>query len=111
MKDGVRYSGAAVLAFIITGKVFSPQYLIWLMPFIAVLEGPIARRGSWLFIAGCVATLVAPALTGSFSRTSLAVILAYNAKNAVFLALLALLTFGSPSAIGECPGRARSGEE
>src|SRR5262249_43352479 len=38
MRQGVRFSGAAILAFIIAGKVFSPQYLIWLLPFIAVLE-------------------------------------------------------------------------
>ena len=97
MIEGVRFSGAAILAFIITGKVFSPQYLIWLLPFIAVLEGPIARRGFWLFAAGCAATLIAPALTGSFARIDIAVILAYNIKNALFLALLALLTFGPPS--------------
>jgi hypothetical protein len=95
MSEGVRFSGAAMLAFVITGKVFSPQYLIWLLPFMAVLEGPIARRGFWLFASGCAATLVAPALTGSFARTDLVVILAYNIKNALFLALLAFLTFGA----------------
>jgi hypothetical protein len=110
MQDGVRYSGAAILAFIITGKVFSPQYLIWLLPFIAVLEGPIARRGTWLFTAGCAAALIAPALTGSFPRTSLAVILAYNVKNAVFLALLALLTFGRSTGDGEGRMRGRPGK-
>jgi hypothetical protein len=97
MNDGVRYSGAAILAFIITGKVFSPQYLIWLMPFIAVAEGPIARRACWLFGAGCAATLIAPALTARIPRTSGAIILAYNVKNALFLALLAVLVFGRPA--------------
>ena len=97
MSEGVRFSGAAILAFILTGKVFSPQYLIWLLPFIAVLEGPLARRGFWLFAAGCAATLIAPALTGSFPRTGSPVILAYNLKNALFLALLAILTFGPRS--------------
>src|SRR5262249_15571869 len=81
MAEGVRYSGAAILAFIVTSKVFSPQYLIWLIPFIAVLEGPIARRGCWLFAAGCAATLVAPATTNVFPRTGAWVILAYNIKN------------------------------
>jgi hypothetical protein len=94
MTEGVRSCGAAILAFIITGKVFSPQYLIWLLPFIAVVEGPVARRAFWLFNAGCAATLIAPALTGSFSRTSATVILAYNAKNALFLALLWTLALG-----------------
>ncbi len=94
MNEGVRYSGAAILAFIVTGKVFSPQYLIWLLPFIAVVEGRIARSASWLFAAGCAATLLAPALTGRFPRTSGAVILAYNVKNALFVALLAVFIFG-----------------
>lgn len=94
MAEGVRYSGAAILAFIVTAKVFSPQYLIWLIPFIAVLDGPIARRGCWLFAAGCAATLLAPATTNVFPRTSAWVILAYNIKNVLFLALLILLTFG-----------------
>src|SRR5205823_4762693 len=98
--EGVRYCGAAVLAFIITGKVFSPQYLIWMIPFIAVLEEPVARRGCWIFAAGCAAPLLAPATTGFFPRTSLWVILAYNTKNVLFLALLVLLTFGPVAAQG-----------
>jgi hypothetical protein len=103
MTEGVRYSGAAVLAFMVTAKVFSPQYLIWLIPFIAVLEGPIACRGCWLFAAGCAATLLAPATTNVFPRTSAWVILAYNIKNVLFLALLGLLTFG--------PGSLRQGRK
>jgi hypothetical protein len=94
MAEGVRYSGAAILAFIVTAKVFSPQFLIWLIPFIAVLDGPIARRGCWLFAAGCAATLLAQGTTNLFPRTSAWVILAYNLKNVLFLVLLALLTFG-----------------
>ncbi|HZW30274.1 MAG TPA: hypothetical protein VFF52_06160 [Isosphaeraceae bacterium] len=100
MTEGVRYTGAAILAFVVTSKVFSPQYLIWLIPFIAILEGPIARRGCWLFAAGCAATLLAPATTNLFPRTSAWVILAYNLKNVLFLALLGLLTFG-PGLLGQ----------
>jgi hypothetical protein len=102
MEEGVRFAGSVILAFIVTGKVFSPQYLIWLIPFIAVLEGPVARRGCWLFAAGCVATLLAPGSTGYFPRTSIWVILAYNLKNVLFLALLILLTFG-PLALKTTP--------
>ncbi len=83
MTEGVRYSGAAVLALIVTGKVFSPQYLIWMMPYIAVLEAPIARRGRRLFALVCLTTLLAG--TGLLaSRTDLSVILIYNLRN-VFL--------------------------
>jgi hypothetical protein len=96
MAEGFRYSGAAVLALVLTGKVFSPQYLLWLVPYIAVLDGPVARRGSWIFAAGCAAALLAPAAAGFLPRTSAWVILAFNLKNVLFLWLLAVLTFGEP---------------
>ena len=94
MREGVRYSGAAVLGFIVTGKVLSPQYLIWLMPYIAILEGPIAPRGRRLFAATCAATLLAPSGTNCLPRSSLWQILAYNARNVLILGLLILLVFG-----------------
>jgi hypothetical protein len=103
MTEGVRYCGAAVLAFIIMGKVFSPQYLIWLIPFVAVLEGSLARPGCWVFAASCAATLLGPGSVAYFPRTSIWVILAYNVKNALFLALFILMTFGPR---GDGPGRA-----
>ena len=104
MTDVVRYSGAAILAFIITGKVFSTQFLIWLMPFIAVLDRPVAQhRPSWIFTAGCLAALLAPGLTSLFPRTDAWVILAYNVKNGLFVWLLAVLIFG-PQNVGHCGG-------
>ena len=104
MGEVVRYSGAAVLAFIVAGKVFSPQYLIWLLPYIAVLEGPIAPRGHRLFVATCVATLLAPAALNYLPRTSLWVILAYNARNLLIVWLLILLC-SAPEPNGPTTGR------
>jgi hypothetical protein len=97
MRETVRYTGAAVLALVVTGKAFSPQYLIWLLPYVAVLEGPVARRGRWLFAAVCAATVLAPAGARFLPRTSLWVILAYNLRNVLIVWLFFVLVFG-PSA-------------
>ena len=94
LRDGIRYQGAAVLAFIAAGKVFSPQFLIWLIPYLAVLAGPVARRARWLFVATCATTLLAPGLFRFVPRTSLWVILAYNGRNVLVVWLLIWLVWG-----------------
>lgn len=43
----VRYSALVILAFIVPNKVLSPQYFVWLIPFIPLLVG----RSRWLIMA------------------------------------------------------------
>jgi len=49
---------AALMLACTTFKVLSPQYLIWLPPFLAVLRGPGASRIRAAFLAACVLTSV-----------------------------------------------------
>ncbi len=56
--DGLRLAGAAVLAFSVTGKVISPQYLIWVYPFVAAIDGPSGRVGRPIFLVASVLTLI-----------------------------------------------------
>lgn len=107
--DDLRFGAAALLAFAIMGKVLSPQYLIWLIPFFAAIDGPVGRWGRPLFALGCLlTTLIYPVLFKSLLASSGGAILLLNARNAVLLALLGLLAFG-PAAPPEPPPRQPAG--
>jgi hypothetical protein len=95
MKDGVKYAAAAMLTLVITGKIFSPQYVIWLVPFIIVLGGRIGRIARPFFLFICLATT---ALYPWFDRAVLnfepwAIVL-LNLRNFMLVGLLVLLLFG-----------------
>ena len=42
--DPLRWPAAATLGFLCFGKVLSPQYLLWFLPFAVALEGRLGRR-------------------------------------------------------------------
>ena len=92
-----RSIAAAMFALLITAKVLSPQFLIWPIPFLAVLEGPPGGRARWLFLPCCLATtLIFPFFYFSdlltFAPWAIALL---NVRNALLIALFAVLTFGA----------------
>jgi hypothetical protein len=98
--DGLRFSTAAILAFILLGKVLSPQYLIWLFPFVSVLDGFTGNLARKLFLLSCLSTaLIYP---GPGFRLVLdhqaGAILLLSLRNALLLWLLQVLVFGSERA-------------
>ena len=52
----VRYAAACVCAFVALGKVLSPQFLIWLIPLVALVRGARGAAASALLVAGLVLT-------------------------------------------------------
>jgi len=94
----LRYAGAALLAFSIMGKVSSPQYMLWLVPFLAATEGRAGRVARPLFAACCLATTVVyPLEFGALMNFKSRAIACLEVRTVLMLALLAWLTFGPPS--------------
>jgi hypothetical protein len=92
MADGVRYAGAAILAFIITGKVLSPQFMVWLFPFTSVLGGDRGVRARRIFLLCCIiTTLIYPiGALGLVLNHNLGGIVLLNFRNALLIYLLVL---------------------
>lgn len=96
----VRYCGAAVLGMLIFGKVISPQYVLWPLPFVAVLGGPTGRWARRLYLGCALAnTAVYPWAAMGLVLGAPAAIAVLNLRNALLLALLGVLLFG-PAADG-----------
>jgi uncharacterized membrane protein len=89
----VRYSAAAVCAFIAFGKVLSPQFLLWLIPLVPLVRGRRGVAASALLTAALVLTQVwFPRnyfdYVGSFDDAGVVL-----ARNLTLVALLAVLAW------------------
>ena len=96
MSEGVRYAGAAILASMVTAKVLSPQYLVWLFPFIVALDGWTGSRARWLFLLTCISTALiypGPGFAQLIDHRGAAIFL-LNFRNVMLLTILSLLLFG-----------------
>jgi len=54
----LRYTAASVCAFVAFGKVLSPQYLIWLIPLVALVRGARGHLALVMLTVACVLTQV-----------------------------------------------------
>jgi hypothetical protein len=98
----VRYAAGAVCAFIVLGKVLSPQFLIWLVPLVPLVRGRRGTAAIALLVAALVATQVY--FPARYFPYALAGHLGWDVvlRNLLLLALLATLTLPAR-------GRLRSG--
>jgi hypothetical protein len=97
MIDGLRFSAAAVLGFVVFGKVLSPQYMIWLFPFIAVLEGETGSLVRKIFLLACVTTAMiypGPGFLMVLDHQAWAILL-LNLRNALLVWMLMVLLFAN----------------
>jgi uncharacterized membrane protein len=78
----VVYTLLALLIFIITNKVFSPQYMIWIIPFAALLK----LRPALLMLAVCLTTYIMVSV-GSFRQLDYVKIVWLNVRNILILGL------------------------
>jgi hypothetical protein len=84
----IAYVVLVLLALIVSNKVLSPQYLLWLMPFMALLR----RRQALLFVATCVATIaIFPLGYKMLLNLQPAMIMVLNIRNGLLILLLAWL--------------------
>lgn len=98
VEELVRWSAAALVAFVALGKVLSPQFLIWLIPVVPLVAGLRGLRASTLLAGGLVLTqLWFPTRYWDLARQLDALPSGLVlARDLVLVALLVVLVRGTP---------------
>ncbi|HEX6104691.1 MAG TPA: glycosyltransferase family 87 protein [Gemmatimonadales bacterium] len=103
----VAYSTLALLVFMLTSKVLSPQYCVWLLPLIPLLP---TRHSTVVLGASALTAALYPWHYWELLRVELPAVLLLNARNAaLLLAALALLREYAASPVGAAPARESEG--
>ena len=89
----VRWVVAALLAFIVTNKVFSPQYVIWLLPFVPFLP---RRSAALMAVIFALTIALFPFSLGPLLDLHLWAVLLLNLRNLLAVAALCDLLLSIP---------------
>lgn len=90
--DVVRASAAAVAVFVVFGRVLSPQFLVWLLPLVALLDAPLVlAAGAVLLVALALTQAVFPHRYDALVAFHATPIWLLVARDALLLGLAALL--------------------
>lgn len=90
--DPLAFSTAALVAFVVLGKVFSPQYLLWMAPFIPSITGRFATTVRISFTVCCLLTLIIfPYNYGSLLAGELWIVLLLSFRNLLLICILLVL--------------------
>ena len=82
----VTFVVATLLVVILTNKVLSPQYVVWLLPFGSLLR---ARQALLLVVIFAVTTLIYPMGFQTLLQTEQSIVVALNVRNLLLTVLLA----------------------
>jgi Glycosyltransferase family 87 len=95
-----RFAAASLLAYVAFGKVLSPQYLIWLLPFVCVLDGPTGKLARKVYLACVLLTnLIYPHLFLSLANLESHAVAVLVARNLGLIGLFAILLGSNQAAI------------
>lgn len=103
-------SAAVLLALILTNKVFSPQYIVWLLPFAALLRRP---QVYLVVMAAVLTTVIWPLNYERLIALEPWLIIVLNVRNALLIILLVTLLarMSTIRALVRLPSRRQSGTD